>query len=167
MREKDSANCIVRLHSPESFPCLHPGCTASCPTADSLGKHIEAHFTNLQESQLADSPYHPFDNLAALHVAAGAINLPTASSFADSIPPTTVLTSTDITMSETQSPTSTNSSARSYKTRSFCDICNKSFSRFADLERHAKKHQAGEQTNVYQKKPSSKICRSKNIQVRI
>jgi len=143
VRAKDSANCIVRLHLPESFTCIHPGCTTCSPTADSLDRHIRAHFAKAEKKLARLLPYHPFDSLAALHAAASKSNPPLTLSSASAGTPTSVQTPTNSIMSQTQSPISTNSSVQSEGGRPTCQICNQSFSRFADLERHAKKHQPG------------------------
>lgn len=104
--------------------CLHRLCPATLPTAEHLDLHIkQTHFASPHQTHIG---IHPFNSLAAVHAAAERYQPP--------------LIYEDFSQA---TPLTTRSHNPDKKIHSMCTKCDETFSRPADLERHAKKHLPG------------------------
>ena len=109
---------------------MHKKCETTFRTAEALNHHVSEHFVG----PARDSPgLHPFDSLSAVHAAAAAQSIDMAHS-EHQIPPT-------IPNMSAPRPTASIPLDDDHQNKSTCSTCGRSFGRFRDLERHARKHQ--------------------------
>ena len=129
-RQKKRLKCKFILELANAYVCLHNECEFTYRMVEALYYHVSEHFIGAASDI---SGLHPFDSLSAVHAAAA--NPSTGITHSEhQIPPT-------VPNMSNPRPTAPTPLDEDHQNKSICSTCGQSFSRFRDLERHARKHQ--------------------------